>query len=82
MYIFSSPLLSSPFFLYCQVVVSQILGHIAGSSPPLLTTVRALHFYREKTPALSSLVDSRRMTPTHDTIGALISRSFSLFYQK
>ena len=32
---------------------------------PLLTTVRALHFYREKIAALSSLVDSRRTAPTH-----------------
>ena len=34
---------------------------MAGSSPPLPTTVRALHFYREKISALSSLVDSRRI---------------------
>ena len=26
------------------LVVTQIRGHIAGSSPPLRTTVRALHF--------------------------------------
>ena len=39
------------------LVVTQIRGHIAGSSPPLPTTVRALHFYREKISALSSLVD-------------------------
>ena len=32
---------------------------------PLPTTVRALHFYREKSSALSSLVDSRRIVPTH-----------------
>ena len=29
------------------------------------TTVRVLHFYREKKSALSSLVDSRRIVPTH-----------------
>ena len=28
------------------IVVTQIRGHIAGSSPPLPTTVRALHFFR------------------------------------
>ena len=38
------------------LVVTQIRGHIAGSSPPLPTTVRALYFYREKISALSSLV--------------------------
>ena len=32
---------------------------------PLSTTVRALHFYREKISALSSLVDSRRIVLTH-----------------
>ena len=32
---------------------------------PLSTTVRAFHFYRDKTSALSSLVDSRRIEPTH-----------------
>ena len=47
------------------LVVTQIRGHIAGSSPPLPTTVRALHFYREKISALSSLVDSRRIVLTH-----------------
>ena len=60
-----------PFFLYpiyylCPsilsiLVVTQIRGHIAGSSPPLPTAVRALHFYREKLSALSCLVDSRRI---------------------
>ena len=46
------------------LVVTQIRGHIAVSSP-LPTTVRALHFYREKISALSSLVDSRRIVLTH-----------------
>ena len=40
----------------CLLVVSHIRGHISGSSPPLPTTVRALHFYRENISALSSLV--------------------------
>ena len=35
-------------------------GHIAGSSPPLPTTVRALYLLREKMSALPSLGDSRR----------------------
>ena len=50
------PSVLSPSYL----VVTQIRGHIAGSSPPLPTTVRALHFYRDKISALSSLVDLRR----------------------
>ena len=32
---------------------------------PLPARVRALHFYRDKISALSSLVDSRRIVPTH-----------------
>ena len=47
------------------LVVTQIRGHIAGSSPPLLTTNRALHFYGEKISAHSSLVDSHRIALTH-----------------
>ena len=49
-----------PSFSLSILVVTQIRGHVAGSSPPLPTTVRALHFYRENISALSSLVDSRR----------------------
>ena len=60
-----SHLLSSPFFSLSLLVVTQIRGHIAGSSPPLPTTVRALHFYHEKISALSYLVDSRRIVLTH-----------------
>ena len=40
---------------------------------PLPSTVRALHFYREKVSALSSLVDSRRIVLTHAIIGAISS---------
>ena len=47
------------------LVVTQIRGHIAGSSPPVHATVRALHFFREKILAPSSLVDSRRIVLTH-----------------
>ena len=59
-----------PFILFALLfspllVVTQIRGHIAGSSAPLPPTVRALHFYREKISALSSLVDSRRIVLTH-----------------
>ena len=41
-----------PSFSLSLVVVTQIRGHITGSSPPLPTTVRALQFYREKISAL------------------------------
>ena len=61
----TSPLSSSPFYSLSLPVVTQIRGHIAGSFPPLSTTDRALHFYREKISALSSLVDSRRIVLTH-----------------
>ena len=47
------------------LVVTQIRGHISSSSPPLPNTVRALHFYREKISALSSLVDTRRIVLIH-----------------
>ena len=57
--------MSSPFCSLSLLVVTQIRGHIAGSSAPLPTTLRALHFYREKISALSSLVDSRRIVLTH-----------------
>ena len=43
-FLFQSYLLSSPFCFLSLLVVTQIRGHIAGSFPPLPTTVRALHF--------------------------------------
>ena len=58
-----------PSILSLLIVVTQIRGHIAGSSPPLPTTVRALHFYREKISALSFVVDSRRIVLTHAITG-------------
>ena len=68
-FFFFSPshLLSSPFYSLSLLVVTQIRGHIAGSSPPLPTTVRALHFYREKISALSSLANSRRIVEDNKT---------------
>ena len=59
---FLYPSVLSPSYL---IVATQIRGHIAGSFPTLPTTVRALHFYRVKISALSSLVDSRRIVLTH-----------------
>ena len=43
---------------------------------PLSTTVLALHFFREKGAALSALVDSRLIVPTHAIVGALDSSSW------
>ena len=64
-FFFPSHLLSSAFYALSLLSVTQIRGHIAGSYPPLLTAVRALHFYCEKISALSCLVDSRRIGLTH-----------------
>ena len=65
---FFSPchLLSSPFYSLSLLAVTQIRGHIAGSSPPS----NPLRFvpcicYREKISALFPLVDSRRIVLTH-----------------
>ncbi|CAN0387298.1 unnamed protein product, partial [Laminaria digitata] len=57
-------LLSSPFFSRFLLVVTQIRDHKAGSSPP--SPLRyAPSFLSEKSSALSSLVDSRRIVLTH-----------------
>ena len=66
MYLFFIPfiLFALLFSLFLQVV-TQIRGHTAGSSPPLPTTVRALHFHHDEISAVSSLVDSRRIVLTH-----------------
>ena len=52
-------------FSLSLLVVTQIRGHIAGSSTALPTMVRAVHFYLENVSALSSLVDSHRIVLTH-----------------
>ena len=59
--VLSSPLVHPinylpPSFSLSLIVGTQIRGHIAGSSPAVPATVRALHFYRENISALSSLV--------------------------
>ena len=53
--------------LSCSLpVVTQIRGHRAGPSPPSPLLLRyAPSFYRETNPPSSSLVDSRRIVPTH-----------------
>ena len=58
---FPSNLLSSPFFSLPPSRTSGPGLHNIRLFPPLPATVRALHFYREKISAISSLVDSRRM---------------------
>ena len=87
----SCHLLSSPFFFSLPPINSRITQTrgIAGSSSPVPTTVRALHFYLEKISALSSLVNSRRIVLTHaisrrsqQLIPFLIRRSKKLFYKK
>ena len=72
-FFFPSHLLSSPFYSLSLLVVTQIRGPIAGSSPPLPTTVG------EKISALSSLVDSRRIVPTHARRSQQLI-PFSLFF--
>ena len=66
------------FSLSLQIlVVTQVQGHIAGSSlPSPLRFLPSLNFYREKSSALSSLVGSRRFVPTH----ARHSQQLILFY--
>ena len=64
---FLSHLLSSPFLSFSLLLVTQLRGHIVGS------TGMCLAFFRERNSALSSLVDPRRIVPTHARIGALDS---------
>ena len=62
-----------------RIVVAQIRGPIAGSSPPLPTTVRALLFCRKKiSTLLSSLVDSHRSVLTRAINGR--SQQLILFF--
>ena len=65
LYFFFHPIYFFVFFSLSLLVVSQIRGHIAGSYPPLPTTVRALRLFREKISALCSLVDLSRTVLTH-----------------
>ena len=70
LFFFSYYFFAVPFIIYAvlvslpPVVVTQIRDHIYTSTSrlffPPAATVRALHFYREKISALSSLVDSPR----------------------
>ena len=74
-------------FSLLLIVVTLIRGHMAGSSPPLPTTVRALQFYREKKSAHNSLVDSSRRCAGSDwhrtPMGALLFNVFlSIMYTR
>ena len=61
--VFFSPcqFLSSAFFISLPLSGNAHPGSHSRVLSPVLTTVRVLHFYREKISALSSLVDSRRI---------------------
>ena len=67
--LFSFHSLSSSFLSCALIVVTQIQVHVVDSFPPPPTTVRALHFYREKDSALSSFVEARRTVSTNAIIG-------------
>ena len=61
-FFFFTPIVILALFFLSLLRVTQMRGHIAGSFfSPLPTAVRAFHFYREKTLAFASLVDSRRI---------------------
>ena len=68
------------FSILSLLVLTQIRGDIAGSCSPLPTTVRALHFYREKISGLSSLVDSRRIVLAHARRSQQLIHLFIYFY--
>ena len=59
--------------LLSLLVVTPDPGLHSRLFSPLHTTVRALHFYRQKTSALSSLVDPSRNVLTRATVSALSS---------
>ena len=68
-FVFCTPSISFLIFallLSPLLVLTQIRGHIRSRLASLLpTTVRAFRFCRETTSVLPSLVDSRRIAPTH-----------------
>ena len=69
--LFPPRLLSSAFFLSeTLLVATQIRGHIAGSSPPVPTTVRAWHFLSREDFS-SFLPSSTRVELCLPTLGAL-----------
>ena len=57
--------LSSPFFPFSLLVVTQIRGHVAGSSPSFPRRFVPCIYIAYNISDLSSLVGSRRTVPTH-----------------
>lgn len=58
-------------FIIFALLVLLHLGRNSDSGSHRSTAVRALPFYGEKGPALSSLIDSRRSVPTFAIVGSL-----------
>ena len=58
---FHSIIIFALFFSLSLLVITDPRSHTRLFSPAVTSTVRALHFYRDKISAFSSLVDSRRM---------------------
>ena len=65
MYFFPSHLLSSPFFFSLPLSRNSDPGSYCRFFPPLPTTYGSSLFIARKDSTLSSLVDSRRVAPTH-----------------
>ena len=86
-FFFSSHLLASPFFSLSLLVVTQILGHTAGSSPPSpVRSAPSLVDYNEKASWISPFVPSSTPVelrlPTR-SMGALSAvRTLFLFFRE
>ena len=80
-FLFPSHLLRCSHYSRPPSSITQIRGHIAGPLPPPHYGT-CLNFYREKNSALSSLVDSRRIVPTHAArrFQQLVNPFFSHFF--
>ena len=71
-YIFLFLLISSIVLGFClppspPLDVTQLRGHYAGSSPSPPRHVTRLHFYGEKIPAISYLIDSHQAVSLNNT---------------
>ena len=83
--------LYSPLYYIAFLVITQIRGHIAGSSPFSPQRSFALFFYRHNTSALFPLLDSHRTAPTQGyywrslqllLVGSSVLRFFFFKYSK
>ena len=72
-FFFSSHLLCSPFLFRSILGVAKARSHMVSSTLPSPLRYAPCIFYRENNSALFSLVDSRRIVPTHALVGALDS---------